>query len=540
MELEPSHLMKIEEIITLLDLSDDCTIAFVRCNEPILCDTINKEILERVNSRIYIYNIEMSEESTNLFQLLENITKSDSYNSKLNENKKIAFFVFGLNEAVKKKNANGKSEALLLLNMMREKFLEIKHPILIWINSASLNSVLEEAQDFFSWRTTIFEFDIKRKVTPTPIFEFEDFDGLDKKGLEELVDYYKNLIIEFENNELKDPYKFAYWNYNLGMIQLFMGYSKEAAKYLETAASISSTLDNKNLKEPIYSNLGITYYQLGDLKKAIEYSGQALEIAKEVGNKKEEGFILKNFGVIHIQLGDIRKAIEYYEQALKISREIGDRRGEGADLGNLGLAYRHLGETRKAIEYHEQALKISREIGDKRGEGADLGNLGNAYSDLGEPRKAIEYYKQALEISREIGDKRGEGADLGNLGSAYSDLGEPRKAIEYYKQALEIAREIGDRRGEGNGLGSLGNAYSDLGEPRKAIEFLKQSLAIGEAIEDPRIVSFCEKKLKELNGAEDNENSNYYSTSNNSPASSCPTASKTFIQTIVSKRKFKK
>jgi G-protein signaling modulator 2 len=29
MEIEPSHLIKIEEIVTLLDLSEDCTVAFV-------------------------------------------------------------------------------------------------------------------------------------------------------------------------------------------------------------------------------------------------------------------------------------------------------------------------------------------------------------------------------------------------------------------------------------------------------------------------------------------------------------------------------
>ena len=80
------------------------------------------------------------------------------------------------------------------------------------------------------------------------------------------------------------------------------------------------------------------------------------------------------------------------------------------------------------------------------------------------------------------------------------------KAIEYYEQALKISRETGDRRGEGNHLGNLGLAYSDLGEPRKAIEFLKQSLSIGKAIEDPRIISICEKKLKELDGTDDNEN----------------------------------
>ena len=46
------------------------------------------------------------------------------------------------------------------------------------------------------------------------------------------------------------------------------------------------------------------------------------------------------------------------------------------------------------------------------------------------------------------------------------------------------------------------SSYSDLGEIRKAIDFLKQSLAIGEAIENPRIISLCEQKLKELEEAD--------------------------------------
>ena len=458
MELDPSHLMKIEEIVTLLDLSEDCTIAFVRCNEPVLCDAICKEIFERVHSRIHIYNLEMNEESTNLFQLLEETTKSDSYNSKLEENKKVAFFVFGLDSAVKKKNISGKSEALLLLNMMREKFLEIRHPILIWINNASLNLILDEAQDFFSWRTTIFEFDIKREITSSPMFEFEDFDGLDKKGLEDRIDYYSNLIKEFKDRGIKDPYKLAYWNYNLGTIKLFFGYSKEALKYLETAASISSKLDNKNLNESIYSKLGITYHQLGDLKKALEYYEQALKISREIGDRRGEGNRLGNLGIAYKDLGEPKKAIEYYEQALKISREIGDRRGEGTWLGNMGNAYKDLGEPKKAIEYYEQALKTSREIGDRRGEGTWLGNMGIAYSYLGEPKKAIEYYEQALKTSREIGDRRGEGTWLGNLGNAYSDLGEPKKAIEYYEQALKTSREIGDRCGEGTSAWKYGDS----------------------------------------------------------------------------------
>ena len=219
-----------------------------------------------------------------------------------------------------------------------------------------------------------------------------------------------------------------------------------------------------------------------------------------IKDKQVHGSILSNLGSAYSDLGDAKKAIDYYEQALKIDLEIGDRRGEGNHLGNLGSAYSDLGDAKKAIDYYEQALKIDLEIGDRRGEGNHLGNLGIAYSDLGDAKKAIDYYEQALKIDLEIGDRRGEGNHLGNLGIAYSDLGDAKKAIDYYEQALKIDLEIGDRRGEGNHLGNLGIAYSDLGDAKKAIEFLKKSLAIGKSIEDPRMINFCEQKLKNLEG----------------------------------------
>ncbi len=117
---------------------------------------------------------------------------------------------------------------------------------------------------------------------------------------------------------------------------------------------------------------------------------------------------------------------------------------------------------------------------------------------------------------------------FGGLGLTYQQLGYVREAIEYYKQALKISREIGDRRGEGADLGNLGTAYSHLGEPRKAIEFLRESLDIGKVIEDPRIISFCERKLKEFEEPE------------NIGGSNDPPVSKNFIQTFFNKLKSKK
>ena len=460
MELTSAHISKLDEMSTLLSISDDLTIAFVHCNEPVLRHALDNEIRQRIANEIFIYDIRMDINSTNLLQNLRDAVHSDLYNAQKKANKKIAFFVFGLDDAIEKKNQEGRSEALVQLNMMREKFLDINHTIILWINSASLSIILKEAQDFFSWRTTVFEFELERKEQIKMVADFGESDlrFLDKEELEERRDYYTRLLKEFKEKGFKDASKFSEWNYNLGMIKLLMGYADEALKYFE----------------------------------------ESLRFSEKSGDKTKTSNIFGVFGLAYSHLAQVEKAIEYYEKALVISREIGDRQGEGAYLENLGLAYSHLGQVEKAIEYYEKALVISKEIGGRRGEAVRLGNLGNAYSDKGKVEKAIEFYDKALMVSRDIGDQRGEGAYLGKLGNAYFNLGQIEKAIEYHEKALVITREIGSRRNEVAHLGNLGLAYSHLGQVEKAIEYYEQALDIGKEIKDPMIINFCEENLKSI------------------------------------------
>ncbi|MCG7850851.1 MAG: tetratricopeptide repeat protein, partial [ANME-2 cluster archaeon] len=322
------HLSKLDEMVTLLSISDDLTIAFVRCNEPVLCHALDNEIKQRMGNEIFIYDIQMNTQSTNLIQNLRDAVHSDLYINQKNEIKKIAFFIFGLNEAIEKKNPEGRSEALLLLNMMREEFLNINHAIILWINSASLSMILKEAQDFFSWRTTVFEFELERKEHVKTFADFGETDlfFLDKVELEERWDYYTGLLKDYQENGIEDASKFAAWNYNLGMIKLLKGYAAEALNYFKESLAFSEKLADK------------------------------------IGTANSLG----RLGNIYSDLGEVEIAIQYYEKALVIATEIEDRQGEGNHIRNLGLAYSDLGQVEKAIEYYENALVIGREIKDPR------------------------------------------------------------------------------------------------------------------------------------------------------------------------------
>lgn len=500
MELEPEHLYKLDKLVTLLSISEDLTIVFVRCNEPVLCNALYAEIVRRLEGELFIYDINMSESSPDLLKLLNEAKASESYALNIKENKKVAFFVFGLDKAIEKKTSEGKSEALLLLNMMRECFLTIENPIIIWINSLSLQKIIKEAPDFFSWRTTVLEFDMKKEEVVRATIDFGDteLEFLSKKELEDRWGYYSQLLKEYHEKGITDFQKFAYWNYKLGTIKLLRGYPKEAITYLQESLKISRQIGDRRGEGEALKSLGSAYSYLGEPKKAIEYCEQALKISRKIGDRRGEGIDLGNLGNAYSDLGELRKAIEYYEQALLISREVGDRHGEGNRLGNLGNVYEDLGEFTKAIKYYQQALAISKKTGYRRGEGHHLCNIGTSYSNLGEFTKSVEYYEQALIISQEIGDRRNEESILGNLGSSYSSLGEINKAFGYFERALSISREVGDRHGEARWLCNLGVIYLQFGALNKAIEFFEMSLLIGKELRDTKIIDFCEHQLNSL------------------------------------------
>jgi len=338
MRLGLSHLLKLEEIITLLDVSDDCTIAIISCNEPILCEEISNQIFSRVSDRIFIYKIEMDENSTDLVELLKEATKTEIYNLEKEKNKKISFFVSGLNKAIKKKNKE-KSKILFHLNVKREEILEIKHSIIIWVDTESLSSIIKEAKDFFSWRTTVFKFDTRKDNVIVPIFDLEDsnLSLLNRKKLEKRMEYYSKLTEIYMEETPEASYNLVYCNYNLGKIQLLLGHANESIKYFDKLDSILKDINNKSLEESILVKLGDICLNLAsiypsNIEKSIKYYERSLKISRELGDHIIEQNNIDKLGSIYYQIGDIQTANKYYEQELKISGEFGNHREVGQDI----------------------------------------------------------------------------------------------------------------------------------------------------------------------------------------------------------------
>lgn len=289
----------------------------------------------------------------------------------------------------------------------------------------------------------------------------------------------------------------------LGIAYFKLGLAEKAIIFFEEALKTARLRKDKEEEANELGNLGLAYQELGCLRESIEYYEQVIKIAEEIEDRFGEGNSYGNLGNAYLELGEIEQAILNYKKAVQILRGSGHKRGVANHLGNIGALYSQIGKIDESIDLFKESLNLFKEVGDKIGERNQFLNLGITYKNAGKFEESIEFYKRALKISTELDDKRGEGDLLGNIGNLFLICGQTKEAIEYYKQSLKVDREIRNKKGESLSLASLGISYAALGQFEKAIEFLKESLIIVKTIENPRIISFCEQKLKELERSEE-------------------------------------
>ncbi len=263
------------------------------------------------------------------------------------------------------------------LQWTREALRQFKFPIVLWLSDAIATRLAQQAPDFWSWRSGVFEFKAEVRI-PAEVGMLPSPSPAPREPTGSLV------AIEDLQQQV---------------------------------AALEQTAPESPLLVTLYNNLGEAYAKKYDYKEALEVYEKGLALAEAKADQAGQARLLRNMGDALEDCGRPFQALGFYNRALAIYRAVEDRNGEGSAFICLGNAYQFLGQYAQAIEFYQQALAIFREIGNRQGEAASLGNLGNVYQLLGQYAQAIEVQQQALVIEREIGNRQGEAASLGNLGN---------------------------------------------------------------------------------------------------------------------------
>jgi HEAT repeat protein len=293
MLLNQEQLSKLNEMVTFVTLSKKVAIAFVLCNEPVLRKELYKQLEKKFESiNTSIITINLSEGSDILVnELRKELPLKD----------KSVFFVYGIEAVSKAAIYSGKSSYLKSLNIMRDEFSTINHPVIIWSNESTLNKLANEAPDFWSWRTTVFVFRMEKsnkflEITEKKLIE----SGLENLTLDELNKRYKwylGLMEDYKNKGIADDYKFADWYFKLGMI----------------------------------------HYLRGEYQEALDMYGKSMEIDKKIDDQHGIAYLLHSIAMIYQDRGEYHEALDKYRLALDIEENLSDQRGIASTTYNIEI-----------------------------------------------------------------------------------------------------------------------------------------------------------------------------------------------------------
>lgn len=123
--------------------------------------------------------------------------------------------------------------------------------------------------------------------------------------------------------------------------------------------------NNPKVKARFFTNMSVVQLNLGFFKEAIQNYFNALEIYEEGKDAFGRGLIYNNIGVAYYKQKDFETALTYYQKALEAYQSTNHEISILSTKTNVANTYLSLGQTDKAGKAYEDVLNFAEELGDE-------------------------------------------------------------------------------------------------------------------------------------------------------------------------------
>ena len=422
---EPADVI-VRRLVRSLDYAEGFWLGFVKCNlaaQRRKAATACRELLKPLG--INLIEVELTEPISELLPILKDRIMSEQSNvgemplsssraierGGARDRRKLTIFVSGLEHSIPSSEAY--PPILSYLNLNRELFRqELPYPLVIWLPEYALTALARRAQDFWAWRSGLYEFEPEADL---------DEDALHPIWREEMH------VTSSLSGQAKRE--------RLVMLKGLL------ADYCE----LGGGPHERQVQSGILIEIGNVHCDLGEWSEAKQAYGKSLEIAREQADMTRVAASLHNLGTLAQDIDNNSEARRLYEESLEIVRELGDKLGESMTLHHLAMLAQNEGNYEEARRLYEESLEITRELGNKHGEADTLHQLGILAQKTGNYGGARRLYEESLNIKHELGDISGVALSLAQLALLNEKEGNLKEAIEHSKQAQEIILRLGNQ-----------------------------------------------------------------------------------------------
>ncbi|HUM45930.1 MAG TPA: tetratricopeptide repeat protein, partial [Chitinophagales bacterium] len=276
--------------------------------------------------------------------------------------------------------------------------------------------------------------------------------------------------------QVYEGYRADFLNSKGRLLFFYRGDGKEGRKFIEEAAAIARTLDDKTHLSAIYGSLQDMALISGNVEQLKPLLDTSIALQLKVNDKKSLVATYTNLGNYHTSLGQSDSTLYYFNKAYAVAKEVNDAYLEGTLLSAIGFAYVHKGSLQEALPYFYKSVNRMEEAGRGNETYGALQGIGNVFSQMGECEKALAYFDSAIVLARE----KPEFYTLSNLyfykANCYVKLEQPDSAIHNLDQSVAIAEKINFLDIVIAALIKTGSVYLMKGDTTTALGYFRKSL----------------------------------------------------------------
>jgi|GEM_PF-2530054 len=437
MNLTKQSLEDLKGVITALEhLKDSSCIILADCPNVLVQKQVRNEIERALNGDEFRFReIRLSTEgSRNIPNLI------------LEQNPELGdiFFVYNFRDLLPGSFLQVKDwpEAIQMLNLKREVFVDKKVSAIFWLDSETIKAIARRAPDFWAFRTLVVEFEPEEKGEPIP-YEGVTITIPTAQEREDAIALKESLMRKL-NKDSPDYWRKASILYSeLGALYFEKSDLEKALENFMKDLQISERVDQPGGIARAYGNIGIVLAHKGDLEGALENYRKALEINERTDNLEAMASNYGNIGNVLFQKGDMGGALEDFGKSLEISNKLALHEFSANQYNNIGQVFFLRGDLEAALKNYGKSLEINRRIKNLQGIAKNYGNIGIVLYRKGDIEGALENYRKVLESLKKIGNLDGIATTYANIGNVLAGKGDLQGALEYYNKSLEITEKIG-------------------------------------------------------------------------------------------------
>ncbi|WP_299335883.1 hypothetical protein [uncultured Psychroserpens sp.] len=281
-------------------------------------------------------------------------------------------------------------------------------------------------------------------------------------------------------------------------------------KYLDSALTIYTALNNIPKISQIKSYIGVIESKSGQYEKAISSQMEALKLREANSDLIRPYDIANNYmriGNLHSIIGNFETATTYLKKAERLFEVEGFDRQVNMARSNIAINFADSGNEADAIPYIKETIAYFESKSDKSSLMDDYMNLGQMYFEIDSIEQAEVNFVKSLNLSKELGSKLATIINERNLGNVLLKRNRLNESLEYNKRSLESALDIDNKTQLMYSFLSMSDVYKAKNDYKNAYDFrvlyqhLSDSLYSVENVEkinDLEIKYQTEKKEQEI------------------------------------------